>query len=123
MRFRPTAEAYKPVNCQSKMFSVDCEMCVTREDPQALCKIAVVDEGLGVVYESLVKPDCEVLDYLTRWSGVTKGMMEGVSVTLGDVQEVLRGLVGEYPDCVLVGQSLGCDLRAVRVSLMFLNWR
>lgn len=116
INFEPTASSYKPVNAQSKMFSIDCEMCSTEDDPQALTKVAVIDEHLNVIYETLVKPDTRIVDYLTKWSGITKAMLENVEVKLSDVQEHIKTIVKEHPDCIFVGQSLNCDLKALRVS-------
>lgn len=44
-------------------------------------------------------------------------MLEGVEVGLADVQDKIIGIVNENPDCIFVGQSLNCDLKAIRVSL------
>ena len=40
--------------------------------------ICVVNEDLKVVYRSLVKPHKEIINYLIRFSGITKETLEGV---------------------------------------------
>lgn len=114
--FIPTATSYSPVNPHSPLFSIDCEMCCTASDPQALTKIAVINESLQVVYETLVQPPEPITDYLTRWSGITAEMLKGVTVTLADVQQRLQKLVEDHPDCIFVGQSLNCDLKAIKIT-------
>ncbi|ODM99323.1 RNA exonuclease 1 [Orchesella cincta] len=114
--FTPTSETYKPAHMGSRMYSIDCEMCEAEGNSQALTKIAVIDEDLNTVYESLVKPKEKIIDYRTRWSGVTNEMLEPVTTTLEDVQTRIREIVSESPDCILIGQSLNCDLKSMRMT-------
>ena len=44
-----------------------------------LLQICVVNERLDVVYHTLVKPDNQITNYLTQYSGVTKEMLENVT--------------------------------------------
>ncbi len=66
-----------------------------------------------MVYHTLVKPEARITNYLTRFSGITEGMLVNVDTRLSDVQEALRSLLP--PDAVLVGQSLYSDLHALRM--------
>lgn len=75
--------------------------------------MSVVDEHLQVFYEQLVKPDNRIVDYLTKYSGITPKMMKNVKKRLPEVQEDLRRLLPE--DAILVGQSLSNDLHALKM--------
>eukprot|EP00088_Acartia_fossae_P015009 TRINITY_DN1811_c0_g1_i13.p1 TRINITY_DN1811_c0_g1~~TRINITY_DN1811_c0_g1_i13.p1 ORF type:complete len:671 (-),score=163.23 TRINITY_DN1811_c0_g1_i13:344-2356(-) len=107
-----TKDVYKEVHENSELFSVDCEMCITSAGSE-LTKICVVNEQMEVVYKSLVKPYNPISNYLTRFSGVTASDLEDVETRLEDVQEALRKLLPR--DCILVGQSLNFDLKALRM--------
>ena len=49
-----------------RIFSVDCEMCNTEAGPE-LTRISVVGWDSKVVYDTLVKPDRPIVDYLTQY--------------------------------------------------------
>lgn len=110
--FVPTKDIYKPVHARSPMFSIDCEMCMTREGSE-LTLISVLDEHETLIYNSLVKPRNPIIDYVTKYSGVTAEMLRGVTTRLEDVQQHVRKIIPA--DAILIGQSLGGDLRAMKM--------
>lgn len=108
-----TKDEYVEASPKSPMFGVDCEMCKTSSGLSELTRISVVDEKLNIIYNSLVKPENQITDYLTRYSGITEEKLKGVTTTLADVQQALRTLLP--PDAILVGQSLHFDLHALKM--------
>ena len=94
------------------IFAIDCEMVKT-EAGSELARISVINESLACIYTSLVKPDNPVVDYLTRYSGVTEEMLQDVTVRLCDVQAKLSQLLP--PNSILVGHSLENDLLALKM--------
>ncbi|CRK93430.1 CLUMA_CG006966, isoform A [Clunio marinus] len=111
--YRKTKESYKPVTSQSAMFGLDCEMCRTDRGQNELTRVSIVNENYKSIYETLVRPENKIVDYLTQWSGITKEMMKAATKTLSEVQEEVCDLLP--PDAILVGQSLNCDLNAMRL--------
>ena len=79
-----------------------------------LTRVTIVNEKCETIYDSLVKPFDPIINYLTRYSGITKEMLNGVTTRLNDVQEALRNFLP--PDAILCGQSLNGDLHALKVS-------
>ncbi|EPB74069.1 hypothetical protein ANCCEY_06856 [Ancylostoma ceylanicum] len=73
-----------------------------------------IREDGSVVFDTLVKPKNEITDYLTKFSGITPALMEPVTTTVEDVQEVIRAVLP--PDAILCGHSLEFDLRAMRMA-------
>lgn len=73
----------------------------------------MVDENMQIFYEQLVKPHNKIVDYLTKYSGITPKMLKNVKKRLSEVQEELRKLLP--PDSILVGQSLSNDLHALKM--------
>nr|CAH7712498.1 unnamed protein product [Callosobruchus chinensis] len=108
-----TKDKYKDVTPFSPLFAIDCEMCKTSTGELELTRVSVVDEHHKVFYDTLVKPDNEIVDYLTKWSGINKKMMKNVQTKLKTVQDELKKLLPQ--DAILVGQSLANDLHALKM--------
>lgn len=66
------------------------------------------------VYHTYVRPDKNIRDYATKWSGITPELLMGVQKRLCDVQQDIRNLLP--PDAILVGHSLRGDLFALEVK-------
>ncbi|KAJ7782527.1 ribonuclease H [Mycena maculata] len=119
-----------PVKAKRTVYSIDCEMCLT-EDGKELTRVCLIDFYSGaVVYDQLVKPSKPILDYLTRWSGITAAQLGPVTTTLAQVQaHILRLLsppaanpfsTGDAPAAphltpILIGHSLESDLKALKL--------
>uniref|UniRef100_A0A336K4Q2 CSON000212 protein n=1 Tax=Culicoides sonorensis TaxID=179676 RepID=A0A336K4Q2_CULSO len=108
-----TQDTYSPVTSKSPMYGLDCEMCKVVSGRHEVARISIVNEQYESVYETLVRPELQIMDYLTPWSGITKEMMVDATKTLKEVQQDLRALL--TPDAILVGQSLQFDLHALKM--------
>lgn len=106
-------ETYLPVTGNSPMFGLDCEMCKVVSGRHEVARVSIVNEQYQSVYETLVRPELQIMDYLTPWSGITKEIMEEATKTLKEVQEDLKKLL--TPDAILVGQSLQFDLHGLKM--------
>ena len=74
-------DEYTEVTENSPLFAVDCEMCLTSVGKLELTKVCVVDSDLNEVYHSFVKPRNPIVNYLTRFSGITPALLQ-VSQTI-----------------------------------------
>ena len=96
----------------NNVYALDCEMCYTTKGLE-LTRISIVDIHLNEIYESLVKPDTQILDYNTRWSGLTEESLKNCNKKLKNVQADLMKLFNK--NTILIGHSLESDFKALKL--------
>lgn len=94
------------------VYSLDCEMCYTTQGLD-LTRITVIDSTCKVVYETLIKPLHPIIDYNTRYSGITEEHMANVRTTLLEVQATLLSMFNSKT--ILIGHSLESDFKALKI--------
>uniref|UniRef100_A0A8D8KFD4 RNA exonuclease 1 homolog n=1 Tax=Culex pipiens TaxID=7175 RepID=A0A8D8KFD4_CULPI len=96
------------------VYALDCEMSYTGRGLE-LTKVTVVSVDGQLVYERLVKPDIEIVDYNTRYSGVTEADFANPRqfVTLRQVQRDLLKFI--YDDTILIGHAIENDLKVLKI--------
>ncbi|XP_061751319.1 RNA exonuclease 1 homolog isoform X3 [Nerophis ophidion] len=99
------------VSCPG-IYALDCEMCYTIHGRE-LSRVTVVNSSLQVVYDTFVKPHNEVIDYNTRFSGISEKEMRGNHTSLSDVQKTLLSFISA--DTVMIGHGLQTGLCALKL--------
>lgn len=95
-----------------RTFAIDCEMCMS-ENGHVLTRCSIVNFDGDLIYDKLVKPDVPIIDYLTKYSGITEEKLRDVTTTLKDVQEDLLNIISSKD--VLIGHSLQSDLNVLKL--------
>jgi hypothetical protein len=62
-----TKDEYEPVTSASPLFAIDCEMCYNEDGQMEIVWLAMVNEGLECVYETFVRPEKRIRNYLTSY--------------------------------------------------------
>ncbi|PSN56508.1 hypothetical protein C0J52_08453 [Blattella germanica] len=95
------------------VYALDCEMCFTAHGLE-LTKVTVVAPDGRLVYDCYVLPENFIIDYNTRFSGITaRDLGKRATKSLKDVQNDLMGFINA--DTILIGHGLENDLRALRI--------
>lgn len=99
-------------NDEHGVFALDCEMSYTTIGME-LTRVTVLDAKCKTVYDKVVKPPNPILDYNTKFSGLTATDFASIKTTLKDVQDDLLDLFSDKT--ILIGHSLDNDLIALKI--------
>ncbi|KAG7698798.1 hypothetical protein KL951_002062 [Ogataea haglerorum] len=108
-----TFHATRDLGRKPRMLALDCEMCLTASG-SVVTRVAVTDEAHKLVVGEFVKPDEEIIDYKTQYSGVDQASLKGVTTTLHDIQQKLLATISSKD--YLIGHSLESDFCALKIS-------
>ena len=129
-----------PADGNTGVFAIDCEMCFTGCGLE-LAKVSIIRSDGNLFYESFVRPDCEIVDYNTRYSGITEKDLSttrdscsmrrsstasnssssstgsnGYTRTVKTLKEVQKDLLKfVFDDTILIGHSIENDLKALKL--------
>ncbi|XP_060927734.1 RNA exonuclease 1 homolog [Limanda limanda] len=94
------------------VYSLNCEMCYTVHGLE-LSRVTVVNSSLQVIYDTFVRPDHEVIDYNTRFSGIGDEDVKSNYTSVREVQETLQSFISA--DTILIGHGLEADLCGLKL--------
>lgn len=131
-----------PADGNSGVFALDCEMCFTGCGLE-LAKVSIIRSDGNLFYESFVRPERNIVDYNTRFSGITeKDLCTAASYnhsnmrrastasnssssstgsnnytrTVKSLKEVQKDLLKfVFEDTILIGHSIENDLKALKL--------
>ncbi|XP_049310106.1 uncharacterized protein LOC125778047 [Bactrocera dorsalis] len=100
----------------TKVYALDCEMCYTDRGLE-VTKVTVLGYDGRVVYDHFVRPTVKIVDYNTRFSGVTASdLCQNKNKNLKTLKEVQKDLLQLIDaDTILIGHGLENDLRVLRI--------
>jgi len=98
--------------CIEKLVALDCEMVTTTKGTE-LARISITSERGECIYDELVKPSNRIVDYCTKYSGITASMLEPVTKTVADVHSEISAFMDA--STIIVGHGLENDLLAMEM--------
>lgn len=100
----------KPVKItQYFLVAIDCEMMICKNGKQ-LGRITILDNNGSVIYDTYIRPQSEVVDYLEKYSGLNS-INTGNGVDMSQMHRDILEIVGTTT--FLVGHGLENDLEAM----------
>lgn len=92
---------------------LDCEMVGVGEGKaSALARCSIVNYDGNVIYDAYVKPDQEITDYRTQWSGIRPCHMNK-AISFRKAKKQVKRLLKNH---ILVGHALQFDLTALKLN-------
>lgn len=76
----------KPKPDEVVLLSLDCETVQSEKNFHALARVTLVGHQV-VLLDLLVRPPDPIVDYRTKWSGITEELLDGVDVTVEQARE------------------------------------
>lgn len=111
--FQPTPAPTGPSDPRSDtFFALDCEFVYTTVGKEA-ARVTVVDRYGKEVLDCVFRPEHEIVDPNTRYSGLTINEIESSNWTLNDVRKLLFEKINS--DTLLIGHGLENDLKTLRI--------
>jgi len=125
---RTKKRKHSPPNGYHGIYAIDCEMCYTTNGME-IARLSVVGIDGRPIYDSLIQPETPIIDYNTRFSGLTerdfrrgekdKALNTSSSAiaigppvkSLREVQNDLMGFISA--STIIVGHGLENDFRAL----------
>ena len=132
----------RPQDGNTGVFALDCEMCFTGCGLE-LAKVSIIRSDGNLFYESFVRPEREIVDYNTRFSGISEKDLNtspspsfnnsrrastasnssssstgsnGYTRTVKTIKEVQKDLLKFiFDDTILIGHSIENDLKALKL--------
>ena len=95
---------------QLELIAMDCEMCYTTQGMEVV-RVSVVDYNRNVLIDELVKPRGEILDFNTRFSGVSS--LNGAVDDLDAIISKLSKFAGQ--STIILGHGLENDLHSMGI--------
>ncbi|ODN84063.1 hypothetical protein L202_00085 [Cryptococcus amylolentus CBS 6039] len=92
--------------------ALDCEMIYTLAG-LSLARVTIIDTAEKVLLDEFVKPTQKVIDYNTKFSGITKTNLDGATLDVEGARAAVCKFIG--PETIIIGHGLENDLRALRL--------
>lgn len=94
------------------LISMDCEMLIT-EKGKEIGRISLLDHNSNILLDEYVQPLGKVVDYMTKYSGLTKEKVEG-GINFDELQEKVLSFVGK--NTYILGHALENDLQYLKIK-------
>ncbi|KAM9999163.1 hypothetical protein ACTFIZ_002719 [Dictyostelium cf. discoideum] len=109
----PTQKEIDNLNESSKFFSIDCKIIEIEGSKGTLGKICIANQNGQIVYEKIVKPMDKVVDFRTKFTGLTRDKVQREGTDFLQVQKEVEKILRHK---ILVGHDLVHDLKNLKLA-------
>ena len=108
--------------CTNEVVALDCEKILvekcwhdgTKVVDEVIGRVTIINEEGDVIYDEVVKPEHDVKDAKTRWSGLTEKQLKAATKPLKKIQQDLMGLLDQ--STIICGHDVQHDLKALKIK-------
>jgi len=97
----------------TKYLSIDCKVLEVEGNKSSIGKICIANQFGNIIYEKVVIPMETIVDYRTKFTGLTKDIINKQGVKFLEVQKEVEKILR---DKIIIGHDLNEDLRVLKLS-------
>ncbi|KAN0009292.1 hypothetical protein ACTFIU_006571 [Dictyostelium citrinum] len=109
----PNQKEIDNLNESSKFFSIDCKIIEIEGNKGTLGKVCIANQNGQIVYEKIVKPMDKIVDFRTKFTGLTRDKVQREGTDFLQVQKEVEKILRHK---ILVGHDLVHDLKNLKLA-------
>ncbi|KAF2072195.1 hypothetical protein CYY_006492 [Polysphondylium violaceum] len=97
----------------TKYLAIDCKVLEVEGNKSSIGKICIANQFGNIIYEKVVIPLENVIDYRTKYTGLTRDIINRKGVKFFEVQKEVEKILR---DKIIIGHDLNEDLKVLKLT-------